>query len=333
MHMTPHKTSTQSGFTLIEMMIALTVGLIILGALTAVLISSANSAKSNDRVSELQTNGRYALSVIQRDVQHAGLSGLMPSATLSNAKTNGFFNVASGVAVTNDCAAGFSLKLEEPVFGIDNTDPTPNPYAGTCIPAANYLGGDILVVRYADMQALEIATTTAPPTFAYPNDIYLRSSYSASTLFQKGVAAQTTLFTGLMQDQLMKTYVYYINKYTSVVGDNIPALWRVALTSGAMTPELVASGIENLQVQYGVVNVGGNTQFLDANNITAATWPLVKSVRVWLLARNSTDQKSDAYTNTTDYSPASSPMGNLLTLQPNDKYRRQLYMSTIDMRN
>ncbi len=331
MHTTPKNFSTQSGFSLIEMMIAFTVGLMILGALTAVLISSAGSAKSNDSVSELQTNGRYALSAIQRDVQHAGLTGIIPSGALSKVPTS-YLLTASGVAVTNtDCAPGFAIKLIEPIYGADDT----NPYAATCLSGGNnYLTGDILVVRYTDMQTIEIPTTTAEPNFAIANDIYLRSSYNKSgQLFQKGVVLPNVVPVGYAQDQLIKTYVYYINKYTNTVGDGIPALWRVSLTAGAMTPELVASGIENLQVQYGIVSAAGATQFLDASSITASTWPLVKSVRVWLLARNTTQQKSDAYTNIANYSPASSPMGNLPSLIVNDKYHRQLYMSTIDMRN
>lgn len=327
-----------SGFTLIELMIAVTVGLFILGAVSAVAINSGRNARANDRTSELQTNGRYALDVIRRDVQHAGQSGLMPNDVLQQG-AGVIFTVASGVAVlpagtgtVNDCSSQFALQLQQPVFGVD--DPGTSPYASTCIPAGNYARGDILVVRYADMaNEWPVTSAASEPSSATTNDIYYRSSYSVSALFQKGGTTPIQVGTGPMQDQLLRTFVYYISPYTTTVGDGIPALWRVNLIAGSMTPELVASGIDNLQVRYGVVDVNGNTQYLDASAITAASWPQVQSVRVWLLARNSNSERGEAYVNTTEYSPASNPMGNLTSLIPNDKYRRQLYMSTISLRN
>lgn len=329
-----------SGFTLIELMIAVTVGLFILGAVSAVAINSGRNSRANDRTSELQSNGRYALDVIRRDVQHAGQSGLMPNATMQQG-AGVVFNIASGVAVlpagtgtVDDCAPQFALQLQQPVFGID--DPGTSPYSTTCIPAANYARGDILVVRYADM-ANEWPVTTASaasaPAASSTNDIYYRSSYSVSTVFQNGVTTPYQVGTGPMQDQLLRTFVYYISPYTTTVGDGIPALWRVNLVAGSMTPELVASGIDNMQVRYGVVDASGFTQYLDASALTATSWPLVQSVRIWLLARNSNSERGESYVNTTDYSPASSPMGNQPSLIPNDQYRRQLYMTTISMRN
>ncbi|MGB8518054.1 MAG: PilW family protein [Gallionella sp.] len=339
-------TKKLSGFILIEMMIALTVGLFILGAVSAVAINSGKNSRSNDRTSELQTNGRYALDVLRRDIQHAGQSGLTPSTGLYQSKVSGFFNIASGVAVTNDCATGFALMLEQPVTGSDNS----NAYSGTCITNANYVGNtDVIAVRYADMSNLWPvlpATATTAPASAVANDIYFRSSYSISTIFQKGGVAPNQVGTGPMQDQLLKTYVYYISPNTNTCSstntspaDGIPALCRVGLSGGAMASELVASGIENLQVQYGIADASGNgnTQYCNASEINTGTcpswtqWQQVQSVRVWLLARNSGSERSDAYLNKTTY-----PMGNVSfvpAVGTNDQYRRQLYMATIQMRN
>ncbi len=333
-NMRPNKPVSSSGFTLIEMMIAITVGLFVLGALVAVLSSAGRSTKTNDQTSEMQSNGRYALNVILRDVQHAGQSGLMPSATLLTSQQKGFFNIASGVAATNDCdTSNFALRLEQPVAGSDNS----NPYT-MCIPSTSYLTGDILTVRYADMQnltAVNPATATTPPAFSAANDIFLRSSYAVSTLFQNGTAPYQ-IGTGPMQDQLLRTYVYYISPNTTGA-DGIPALFRLNLTAGVMTPELVASGIENLQVQYGVVNASGNTQYVDASSMSAwpsttyPSWTQVKSVRVWLLARNSDSKGNGGYSNQTSYQ-----MGNVNyvpTVGTNDKFRRQLFTTTISLRN
>lgn len=315
-----------AGFTLIEMMIAVTIGLFILGAVSAVALNSGKSTRTNDRTSELQTNGRYALDVLRRDVQHAGYSGLTPPLGLVDAKQNGFFQAASGVTVTNDCSTGFSLKLEEPVWGVNDS----NTGLTSCISNTNYLQGDILVVRYADMTAWNVATPTNAPSAAAANDIYFRSAYDASKIYQKGGTAPGSIGNGVMQDQLLKSYVYYISKNTTNT-DGIPALYRLALNAGAMTPELVASGIENLQVRYAVTDTTGNTQYLDANTVTTNNaWPQVKSIRLWLLARNSGNERNEQYINATSYA-----MGdvNYTPAASVSQFRRQLYTATIDLRN
>ncbi len=342
--MSPIRRDNSTGFTLVEMMIALTVGLFVLGALVAVISSAARSTKTNDQTSEMQSNGRYALGVILRDVEHAGQAGLTPRATLLSSGLN-----PTGVVVNNDCDnTDFSLRLGQAVEGSDDN----NPYSGTCITAANYSQGDILVVRYADMQTqTAVSDYTAAPTFSVTNDIYLRSSYAVSKLFQNSVTLPTQVGNGPpMLDQLLKTYVYYISPDTSA-GDGIPALYRLGLIAGVLTPELVASGIENLQVQYGVVDesaIPPVTQYLNAcmpgatsvpsapcvntwPSTTFPSWTQVKSVRVWLLARNSDSKGNGGYSNQTSYQ-----MGNVNyvpTVGTNDKFRRQLFMTTISLHN
>lgn len=314
------------GFTLIEMMIAIVIGLMILASLTSVAINSGKATKANDKTSELQSNGRYALDVLRRGIQHAGQSGLTPPSGLAQAKIDKFFSIASGVSATDDCSTGFALKLEEPITGSNDS----NPYTA-CIPTASYARGDIVVVRFADMTSFPAVENVAPTVSQVGNgEIYYRSTYTNSGMYvQSGVVPAIT--GSPMQDQLMRTYVYYIGPNTSGA-DGIPALWRVGLSGGAMSPELVAGGIENLQVQYGVVNTAGNTQYKNADTVTAnSEWPLVQSVRVWLLARNSNPEVGAAYSNTTSYS-----MGDVNytpTVGTNDKFRRQLYTATVQLRN
>jgi type IV pilus assembly protein PilW len=150
-----YTSKSNAGFTLIEMMIAVTVGLFILGAVSAVAINSARSSRANDRTSELQTNGRYALDVLRRDVQHAGNTGLTPASGVVVVS-------APGVVVTNDCAVGFSLQLGQPVWGVNDS----NAGVTACIPNANYSRGDILAIRYADMNALTVQNAASAPTAA-----------------------------------------------------------------------------------------------------------------------------------------------------------------------
>jgi len=319
------------GFSLIEMMIALTVGLIILGAVSMVMVNSAKSSRANDRTSELQTNGRYALDVLRRDITHAGQTGMMPPHNIVEAKQKGFFLLDGAVTVTNDCAVsalGTALQLEQPVGGLDDATP-----AGVCAAINNYATGDVLAVRYADMQAFPITAANAntTPAAINPNDIYVRSSYAKAGIYQQGKNLPVAMAEPI-QDQLMKSYVYYVAPNTTP-GDGIPALYRLTLAAGGVVAqELVAAGIEDMQVQYGVVTgalPNKQTRYFDAGGVV--DWTAVRSVRIWLLVRNSSAERNETYSNTTSYQ-----MGNKIVtpvVGTNDKFRRQVYSATIQLRN
>ena len=99
-----------------------------------------------------------------------------------------------------------------------------------------------------------------------------------------------------------------------------------------MVTELVASGIERMQVQYGRLTTAPDTQYLDtlagtSSDSVSTAWGEVNSVRIWLLARNAT--REPGYVNATAY-----PMGNVMPdFVPNDGFRRQLLSTVVQLRN
>lgn len=329
-----------AGFSLIEMMIALTVGLMIIGALTAVLISSGSASRTNERGSELQANGRYALDILKRDVQSAGYYGLT-GRTIDQSPVN----------LPNDCFAGFANNIRQRVWGANDGV---NPFAAKCIPAAQYAGSDILVVRYASIDSAPSLDNTATANYNTAGGLYLRSAYGMSKLYQ---IPNYPDFTGAtpQRDHRLEAHVYYINR-DSVAGsgDGVPSLRRLVLdATGSMVDELVISGIQNLQVQYGVTTGDPKapiTQYFDALNVNAGVapatdaitspitvdsggkisivnnWGAVNAVRLWMLVRNPTPERN--FVNGTAY-----PMGDKVIAAANDGYRRQVFTTTLQLRN
>lgn len=338
------------GFSLVEMMIAMTIGLMIVGALMAVIVSSSKTTKTNDRSSELQTNGRYALDMIKRDIQVAGYFGLTGSGFLTPT-TLPAAGGAAVIALPNDCYKNFATNLSQRVWG--SNDGT-NTFAAKCIPAGSYAGSDILVLRYASLDSAPSKANLATANYNTAGGLYFRSAYEQAVMYQ--VPNYPTITNTPQEDHRVEVHIYYINPNTSAaIVDGIPSLHRVIFdATGAMVDELVASGIQNLQVQYGVKNgpaTAQNTQFFDAQNVNPAAapatdsvtaaldltgnsappngtpWGDVKAVRVWLLARNVAPDKQ-GYTNTNTYA-----MGDQNLAAANDGYRRQLFTSTIQLRN
>ena len=311
------KPISERGFSLVEMMVSITIGLMILVALLGVLSGNAKSSKTNERTSELQSNGRYALNNLKRELRHAGYRGYTWADQTPPTTAIAVTYPAGSVEECGGAGNGFVQNIRQGVWGANDS----NPFADDCI-NDGYLRGDVLVIRRV---AAAPSTTLAAGTF------YLRSTYSAGEVFQGTVAPVS--FSGVPLAMFgIQEYVYYIGSDDN--DTTFPALRRVSLQAdGSMMDEMVVSGIEHLQVRYGIATTDLNQRYYDANNISGSysdtnltDWSNVNSVRIWLLARN---QKVEAgYIDTNTY-----VMGDVTYGPTNDGYRRQIFSSVVQLRN
>ncbi len=302
----------QFGFSIIELMVATTVSLFIIGALITVVLSSASTGRTRDRASDLQTNGRYAVEQIKNELVHAGYLGIsslfFPDQSLT----------ADGINVTDACDTTTVGRLSQRVWGANDA----NPFAATCIPAASYSTGDVLVIR-----ALDSTPVVAPFS---TTRVYYHSAYEGGQPF---VGPTPPDFTGSNKqppyvDYALQETVYYVSPFTTSPAEIplVPALYRTRLGAGpAMAPELVASGVENMQVRYGVFQTNSTVRYLSADEITPTEWDLVKSVQIWLLMRS--PSIDTGYQNNNTYT-----MGTQ-AIAVNDGFRRLLLSSVIELRN
>ena len=96
-----------------------------------------------------------------------------------------------------------------------------------------------------------------------------------------------------------------------------------------MTPELVASNVENFQVQYGIRDAAGLTRFYTASQLSAADWvdatkPVI-ALRIWILARSS--DKDPGYSVTKSYQ-----LGDKKVDATADGYQRQVFQQIVQVR-
>ena len=288
--------SRAAGFSLVELMVSLALGLLILAGMLDAFNSNSATGTTNVRYAEVQTNGRYAIDFMRRELQHAGFLGLQsigsPGLDATTIRKNG----STGSITSDGCdTAGFVTKIEWPIWGANNAN------ALTCT-GMNYLtgSGDVLVLRRAGLQKL----TGAPVA----NTLYVRSELSRATVYLGSAQPAVAVRPGetyTPEDYPLRTDVYYISPYTNSSSEspNIPALYRLRLGADstiAMTPELIATGIENIQVQYGIRAAGGGMSYVNAASVANTDWPNVVAVKIWLLAR-STDAEYSGFINKTAY--------------------------------
>ncbi|HNS58808.1 MAG TPA: prepilin-type N-terminal cleavage/methylation domain-containing protein, partial [Nitrosomonas europaea] len=95
----------QQGLTLVEMMVAMTIGLVLLGGIITVLSSSQSTYRVNEAMARLQENARYAFQLLSRDIRMAGYRGC----------------AGDGVAITNvlNGNTDFLWRFDQPLEGFE----------------------------------------------------------------------------------------------------------------------------------------------------------------------------------------------------------------------
>lgn len=313
--------SRERGFTLIELMVASTIALFMLIGVSELYLSSISSEKSTASASEITTNGRYAIDVLRHDLLHAGFRGV------SWAQPTWPLSTTIGTVAGECIGAGFATNLRQGVWGANDANPFTN-----CIPSANYSTGDVLVVRHAALAATPTASLDA-------NTLYVRSAYERSEVFKgsESAALAATFIQAPSFNYALETKVYYVSPFSASASEIplVPALYRVKTGAGpAMSAEVVASNIEDMQVRYGRYKTNQKTQYYSAAEVsasatstttTASEWSEVNSVRVWILVRSS--KPEPGYANTSTYT-----LGDK-SITVNDGYRREVFTTVVQLRN
>jgi type IV pilus assembly protein PilW len=307
----------QSGVSLIELLIAMTLGLFLTFALVEILINGKQSFGSANHLSRIQENGRIATNLMVTDLKRAGYLGGNSNVQDIFGSSGQFTPTAISCNATN---TNWGRMISQPLAGLDDDN------AGyACIPDADYLRGDILTVRHA-MPWIEGGALTA-------NRLYLRSSLFQGKVFVGSAKDQAANKIDDPQGQLnvreLQAHSFFIgNSGRSCGGNAIPSLFRVSLdTDGLPDVEELLPGVSNLQVQYGVSSVDGagveNGRYLNADEVV--DWDNVVTVRIWLLVR--AECSETGYLDSATYT-----MGDQV-VTPADNFRRQLYSSVVMIRN
>lgn len=302
----PH--SRQRGFTLVELLVTVTLGLLVIAGIGQIYTAAKRSYDIQTSLARLQDAGRYAVDVITQDVRRAGYWGL------TNMRAFGPPAGAPPTAATcNNADNTWGSMAQQAIFGINDSA------AGyACI--TTWLRGDVLTVRYAVPQ---------PTTVFAANTLYIRTTPTQATI---ALGAPAGAPGPISSDHAVTAHAYYVKNSDDATcnGAPIPALTREELGANGwpQAAELVL-GVEHLQFQFGIDTNADRSvnQYVNANALAAlANWNNVVSVRFWILARDECPEAG--YTNNNTYT-----LGDIPPYTPNDNYRRQLYTSTVALRN
>ena len=317
--------SGQKGLSLIEVMVAITLGLILMAGLIQFFIGSKQSYQTLSSVNGMQENGRYALRIIDDSLHIADHWGGVESSDVSGSPS---------VTGIGSCDAAWILNTAEGIRGFEGAASSPLP-AG-CIAAADYLPNtDAFVVRHAGGTFFSGAVANATGA-----DIWVNTTIGGTATLSTGGSVSTTDVNGLYH------YPYNVEAYyvrpcsvragvacaaSDDGGKPIPTLMRLTLQGNQLVEQPLVSGVEQMQIEYGVdTNSDNNAEFYaTATAVTAASqWSKVASVRISLVMRS--DQRGKI-TDTTTYTL---PGGYSHTPATSDQlYTRKVFTRLVQIRN
>ena len=315
---------TQAGFTLVEIMVAMLLSLILGVAIVTVFVNNSHSFTQDDNVMRMQDDARFALQQLAFDLSMAGhyaelLSpeGVTPDANLTVGLDCGPAGVTNWTYQTTQPATGDSLS----VVAIDNVTSAQVVADHTCFLADEVAPG-------TDVVSIKRVAGAEASTFR-DGAVYLRTNGTVGLLYRQPLTGSPTVGVPLPRTEWeYRPAIYYIRQWAYDLGDNIPTLCRKVLggPGPSMLTECIATGIENLQIEYGIdTNNDGNPNVY-MSTPTLADLQGIVSARIHLLARTTdidvrhTNQKTFSIGNAPDYTP-------------NDSFHRRVYSTTVAIQN
>ncbi len=249
------------GFSLVELMISIVIGLLILASMVALFVNTSGGNREMARANGMIENGRLAIELLANDVTHAGYwGGHVPT---FDDQTSTAVPGDVPTAVPNPCLAyttpwtaadrGNLVHIPLQVYDSDTfcsaivTDKQPNT--------------DVLVIRHAELCAASATGTGDCADTA--NELYFQTTRCLTdvnpwVLDTNGLNLHQRNCTDAAEKRRFVSNIYYVRDHSNT-GDGIPTLVRsrFGLSGGVLghqAPEAMVEGIEGFRVELGVDN-------------------------------------------------------------------------------
>lgn len=306
---------TNKGFTIVELLVAMTISLVVMGAITYTFKSQQDSYIVQTQISSMQQNLRAAMYMLTQDIQMAGYYTNFDADTYTmdwddlDGDTETIRSLIHALDNRNDGGGGDGIK--------DGTDL-------------------VVIIKAAESRQLAAGETasgnTVPASLRNVDNLVsgkcamlVKHDLSTADFFQvQDDSGDMTLTITLDNTYSQDDWIFRVDVIVYYVDDdpNNPCLLRKNLGANE-TAQVVAENIDNLQLQY-LLNDGSLVN--DPDNPPTTSGSDVRAVKVFLLARTANIIRN--YTDPNTYNMGNNPIPN-----PNDGYRRKLLTSIIKTRN
>lgn len=328
-----------AGFTMVETMVALAIGLLVVAGALAVYSANRAVYRHQEAWARLQENARLAFELMARDGRQAGFMACLPVAapltnTLNSATTyewNFALPVegsdASGISWSPALPSGFPAPYRgTDVLTFRGAQPAPQARVTAQATTASdvtldngsgYASGDFALVAAADCSEGAIFQITGLTAGAAPI-VSLAHAAGAGTPGNASADLGARYVGGLALK--LTGYSYYVAAGT----DGRPALYR---RQGSATAIELIAGVDDLQVLYGLAD-GANGEYASRYATAAVVsgdadnWQKIVGLRVTLTLESPDDGITDTAQTLT-----------LNGVTTSDRRLRRTFTATIAIRN
>ncbi|MFM5166617.1 PilW family protein [Aeromonas veronii] len=318
------------GFTLVEWLVAMLLGLFLLAGVFTVFVMSRSSSEDAFDQSELQENGRLAIRLISQDIKWAGFFGAY---TGQSTQVGSSLSLSTGSTIlsASDCLDERSVgSLPSPLgpirgLWVSRVSASKGLSGFTCIDANDRVANsDVISIK-------RLVGRPIPASEGLDTNRFYMATNSQEARVIKGSETRP-LFGANSESQIWEYqhYIYYLSQE-----DGIPVLRKRYLTvngGSALIGGAMAEGVEHMVLMYGVddslVPDGRIDRYMSTDQMTTQRWNegRVLGARLFLLIRAA--RESSRYKNNNSYQ-----LGNITVNGGGDGYRRLLLESSIALRN
>ena len=295
-----NKPLAQSGFSLVELLIAMAIGLVMLGAILSIYMGTTVAGRQSDTVSRMGEDASIALETMARHIRMAGYSAPIRMAPRNAVLDNG---QTAQLADSNLAGAG--------LLGCDKGFTDTASAWGSLSCATSGTNADAIAVRY------EGDTYNSEP-------ITVSNLAQASDCLSQAVGKSTnSAITSSVQFALVESRFFIDDKNLKCAGNG----------HASFTPQPLVSGVEFMRLRYGIASDLAETQvigFVTATEVNALTgtsdqnWSRVIAVRICIQMVSPSEDQGKVV-------PYHNCDGDLIT--PTDKYLHRAYSTTVSVRN
>ncbi|WP_299733715.1 PilW family protein [uncultured Endozoicomonas sp.] len=346
------KSVQAQGFSLVELMIALLLGLILFSGVGHLILGSSRSWALQDELSRIQESARLTLDLVGQAISTAAYTGCPSQASLANMLSSsadnrqwmahfdkGVLGLSAGTSVTQQLDSNaiseaiIIHRLDSDSAQVVNGHDTSNVRL-SLNSSHSYDEGDLLALISPDCGQISIfraggstggSAITHPASNSGNLNNCVSQMYGDFTCEDTLIESSNTSHEGSVLLPL-ETYAFYLRN-----SNGIPTLYRKKAgeyeSGNSINAEALVEGVEGLLIRYGLDsdNNGVADQYLSAAEITpySSDWLNVISVKLEILVRSFTEV-------------APSPQAYFFAGQsvlPSDNYVRRSFMRTIKLRN
>lgn len=280
---------SQGGFTLIELMVGLALGLVVSGALLLLLANASAHGQDIARASMQIENGRYVSEMLREDLRLAGFFG-------ETSVAGALYSAPSPCSTAPGGWSGVPLTLPAPVQGYAPSDVLP------CLDRRK-VDTDAIAIRRVGVDAIDPATIVVGNSQYFVQYSYCVGDVASPRLL---FGADRSLFTlrgractaaNVVRPYVSRTYYVADCNRCDAGGDSLPTLKRVELVGNQLVTTSLAEGVEALRIEYGFDVDGDGSPDIYQSGLGAlgptAAWSNVVAMKVHFITR-SLDKASGA---------------------------------------